>query len=45
MLPTTIVAPFIKIWGKNLNYIEKTYNILNNKIWYFLDTCYTVAIK
>ncbi len=45
MLPTTIVAQFIKIWDKNSNYTSKAYNILDNKIRYFLNTCYTVAIK
>ena len=32
MLPTIIVAQFIKIWDKNLKYIEEEYNILDNKI-------------
>ena len=45
MLSATIVAQFIKIWDKNSNYTGEAYNILDNKIWYFFDTCYIVAIK
>lgn len=32
MLSVTIVAQFVKIWDKNLNYIGEEYNILDNKI-------------
>ena len=45
MLPATIVAQFVKIWDKNSNYTGEAYDILDDKIRYFLDTCYTVAIK
>lgn len=45
MLPTTIVAQFVKIWDKNSNYIKETYDILDNKIGYFFNICYTVDIK
>ena len=45
MLSTTIVAQFVKIWDKNSNYISKIYDIFDDKIRYFLDICYTVAIK
>ncbi len=45
MLPVTIVAQFVKIWDRNSNYIGETYNILDDKIRYFLDTYYIVAIK
>ncbi len=45
MLPATIVAQFVKIWDRNSNYTGKTYNILDDKIRYFLDKYYTVAIK
>ena len=45
MLAATIIVQFVKIWNKNLNYIGKTYNILDTKIWYFFDKCYTVVIK
>ena len=45
ILPATIVAQFVKIWDKNSNYTGEAYDILDDKIRYFLDTCYTVAIK
>ncbi len=45
MLPTTIIAQFVKIWDRNSNYIGKVYDILDDKIQYFLNICYTVAIK
>ena len=45
MLPAIIVAQFVKIWDKNLDYTGEAYDILDDKIRYFLDTCYTVAIK
>ena len=45
MLPATIVAQFVKIWDKNTNYTGEAYDIFDDKIRYFLDTCYTVAIK
>ena len=45
MLLATIVAQFVKIWDRNSNYTSKVYDILDDKIRYFLDTCYTVAIK
>lgn len=45
MLPATIVAQFVKIWDKILNYTGEAYDILDDKIRNFLDTCYTVAIK
>ncbi len=45
MLSATIIAQFVKIWNRNLNSTGKTYNILDNKIWYFLDICYIVVIK
>ena len=35
----------MKIWDKNSNYKGKTYKILDDKIRYFLDICYTVVIK
>ena len=31
--------------GQNSNYISKAYDILDDKICYFLDICYIVAIK
>ena len=45
ILPVTILAQFIKIWDKNSNYTSKAYDILDNKIRYFLNKCYTVTIK
>ncbi|WP_375449258.1 hypothetical protein, partial [uncultured Nostoc sp.] len=45
ILPATIIAQFIKIWDKNSNYTGKAYDILDDKIRYFFDTCYIVAIK
>lgn len=36
MLPTTIIAYFIKMQAKNSNYTNKVYNIYNNKIYYFI---------
>ena len=45
ILPATIVAQFVKICDKNSNYIGEAYDIFHDKIRYFLDTCYTVAIK
>ena len=45
MLPATIVAKFVKIWDKNSNYTGEAYDILDDKIRYFLDRCYTVAVK
>ena len=45
MLPTTIIAKFIKIWDRNSNYTSKIYDILDDKIQYFLDIYYTVTIK
>ena len=45
MLSITIVAQFIKIWDKNSNYIGEVYDILDNKIRYLIDKCYTIAIK
>ena len=45
MLFATIVAQFVKIWDKNSNYTGGAYNILNDKIQYFLDICYIVVIK
>lgn len=45
MLLATIVAQFVKIWDENSNYNGKIYNILCNKIWYFLNIYYLIAIK
>ena len=45
MLQAIIIAQFVKIWDKNSNYTGKTYNILDNKIQYFLNKSCTVAIK
>ena len=45
MLLATIVAQFVKIWNKNSNYIGKAYDILDDKIQYFLKTYCTVAIQ
>lgn len=45
ILTTTIVAQFVEIWDKKLNYTSKVYDILDDKIRYFFDICYIVAIK
>lgn len=45
MFLTTMIAQFVKIWNKNSNYIREAYNILDNKIRYFIDIYYTVTIK
>lgn len=45
MLPATIVVQFIKIWNKNLNYIDKAYDIFDDKIQYFFNICYTTVVK
>lgn len=45
ILSTIIIAQFVKIWDKNLNYIGKTYDIFNDKIWYFLDLYCIIVIK
>ena len=45
ILPTIIVAQFVKIGDKYSNYTDNAYDILDAKISYFLDTCYTVTIK
>ena len=45
MLPATIVAKFVKIWDKNSNYTSKAYDIFDDKIQYFLDIYYTLALK
>ena len=37
MLSATIIAQFVKIWDKNLNYNDKVYDILDDKFWYFFD--------
>ncbi len=45
MLPTIIVAQLVKIWDRYSNYISEAYNILDDRIRYYLDTYYIVAIK
>ena len=44
MLPATIVGQFVKIWNKESNYTGEPYDILDDKVRYFLDTCCTVGI-
>lgn len=45
ILTTTIIVQFIKIWDKNSNYINETYNIFDNKIRYLFDIYYIITIK
>ncbi|KAF4466699.1 hypothetical protein FALBO_6436, partial [Fusarium albosuccineum] len=45
MLPATTLAQFAKIWRKEMNYTGEVYNILNEKVRYFLNTCSNVGIK
>lgn len=45
ILSAIIIAQFVKIWEKNSNYTGEVYDILNDKILYFLDICYTIATK
>lgn len=45
MLSAIIVAQFVKIGDENSNYTDEVYNIPNDKIWYFFDTYYIVAIN
>lgn len=44
ILPAIIVAQFIKIWDKSSNYTGEAYDILDNKMLYFFDIYYIVAI-
>lgn len=45
ILPTIIVAQFVKIQDKNSDYISETYNIFDKKIRFPLDICYIATIK
>ncbi|KAF4470049.1 hypothetical protein FALBO_3049, partial [Fusarium albosuccineum] len=45
MLPATILTQFVKIWRKEMNYTGEAYDILDEKIRYFLNICSTIGIK
>ncbi|KAF4471164.1 Ribonuclease H [Fusarium albosuccineum] len=45
MLPATILTQFVKIWRKEMNYTGEAYDILDEKVRYFLNVCSNVGIK
>lgn len=45
MLPATVLAQFAKLWRKEMNYTGEVYNLLDEKVRYFLNTCANIGIR